>query len=185
VNLFVARRLLRAGREFESITLEADARHLFTDVWTSAGVILGVGLVALTGLNRLDAVVALLVAANIIWTGVGLMRRSALGLLDRAVPVSERATIQDILARLAESEPIKWHALWTRQAGRRRFVSLHVLVPGGWTVQRGHELLEAVEHNIRVALPHATVFTHIEPIEDPASYEDATLDRVARSEEAN
>ncbi len=180
VNLFVARRLLRAGREYQSITLEADARHLFTDVWTSAGVILGVGLVALTHWDRLDAIVALAVAANIVWTGVGLVRRSALGLLDRALPLAERTAIQEVLARCTASDGIQWHALLTRQAGRRRFISVHILVPGDWTIQRGHELLERIEQDIRAIFPRATVQTHIEPIEDPASYEDAALDRAGQ-----
>jgi cation diffusion facilitator family transporter len=179
INLVVAQRLLRAGRQYQSITLEADARHLMADVITSAGVIVGVGLVALTGEIRLDPIVALLVAVNIVWTGIGLMRRSAYGLLDRALPQRERAAVQEVLARYVESEGARWHALRTRQAGRRRFVAVHILVPGDWTVQRGHQLLERIEHDIRAILPFATVFTHLESLDDPASYEDTDLDRMA------
>ena len=180
VNLAVARRLLRAGREHHSITLEADARHLMTDVWTSGGVLVGVGAVAITGWTRLDPLIALAVAANIVWTGGGLVWRSLRGLLDRALPAEERAAVQVILDRYRQERGIEIHALRTSQAGARRFVSLHVLVPGVWTVQEGHNLLEAIEHDIRRTLPRATVFTHLEPLEDPTSYEDTALDRTTR-----
>jgi cation diffusion facilitator family transporter len=130
VNFAVAWRLLRAAREYESVVLEADARHLFTDVWTTAGVMLGVGLVALTGWHRLDPIVALVVAGNIVWTGAGLLRRSARGLLDAAVPIPDRNAIATVLNQYAANHPIEWHALRTRQAGRRRFISVHILVPG-------------------------------------------------------
>ncbi len=135
LNLAVALVLMRAGKRHQSITLEASAHHLFTDVWTSVGVLVGVGAVALTGWQRLDPIVALLVAANIVWTGVGLVRRSVAGLMDIALPIEEQRTLQDALARYAESG-IQFHALRTRQAGPRRFVSVHVLVPGEWTVLR-------------------------------------------------
>jgi cation diffusion facilitator family transporter len=150
-----------------------------TDVWTSAGVVVGVGLVALTGWLWLDPLVALAVAANIIWSGVQLVRRSILGLLDAAISASERAAVQEILERHREQQGIQWHALRTRQAGRRRFVSLHVLVPGAWTVQRGHDLLEELEQDIRAALGTTTTFTHLEPLEDPRAFEDIGLDRNA------
>jgi len=179
VNLGVAWRLFRAGREHRSITLEADARHLMTDVWTSAGVIVGVAAVALTGWLWLDPLIALAVAANIVWTGAGLVRRSALGLLDTALPPAERAAIEAILSRYAQERGIQWHALRTRQAGRRRFVSVHILVPGNWTVHEGHALLEAIEADIRAALPTTTVFTHLESLDDPASWLDTALDRPA------
>jgi cation diffusion facilitator family transporter len=177
VNFAVAQRLLRAGREHDSITLEADARHLMTDVWTSVGVFAGVAAVVFTGWTLLDPLIALAVAANIVWTGGRLVGRSLRGLLDRAVPAGERAAIQAIVNRYRQEHGIEVHALRTIQAGARRFVSLHVLVPGAWTVQAGHDLLEAIEHDIRRALPRATVFTHLEPLEDPVSYEDTALDR--------
>jgi cation diffusion facilitator family transporter len=180
VNLVVGWRLLRAGYTYQSITLEADARHLLTDVLTSIGVILGVGLVAITGWYRFDAIVAMLVAVNILWTGFMLIRRSTFGLLDRALPAHERAAIEQVLARYVETEGAQWHALLTRQAGRRRFVSVHILVPGDCTVHRGHQLLEQIEGDIRTMFPFTTVFTHLESLDDPASYEDTTLDRVAR-----
>jgi cation diffusion facilitator family transporter len=178
INLLVAVRLLWAGRTYQSISLEADARHLLTDVWTSVGVIVGVGLVAITGWERLDPVVALAVAANIIRTGVSLVRRSALGLLDTSLVPGERAAVEAVLTRHTVPRGCVWHALRTRQAGRRRFVSVHILVPGEWTVQRGHEMLESIEHDVRALFPRVTVLTHLEPLEDPASYSDTSLDRL-------
>ena len=147
-----------------------------TDVWTSAGVLVGVGAVALTGLEWLDPVVALAVAGNIIWSGVLIVRKSVLGLMDTALPAEERAEVDRVLAHHAQAE-IQFHALRTRQAGARRFVSFHVLVPGDWTVQRGHDFLERIEADLRVALPNTTVFTHLEALNDPAAWDDTTLDR--------
>jgi cation diffusion facilitator family transporter len=176
INLGVALVLLRAGRKYNSITLEADAHHLLTDVWTSVGVLAGVGLVALTGWNALDALVALLVATNIIWTGVGIMRRSILGLMDTALSPEDLAAVRKVLDRYAV-DGVQFHALLTRQAGAWKFISVHVLVPGTWTVQHGHELLERIEGDIRQALPDSTVFTHLESLDDPASWDDQTLER--------
>jgi cation diffusion facilitator family transporter len=176
VNLGVALLLLRVGRKSNSITLEANARHLLTDVWTSIGVIVGVGMVALTGWARLDPIVALVVAANIIWTGVGIIRRSVGGLMDTALPAEDRVAVQEVL-KSHEQVGVKFHALWTRQAGARKFISLHVLVPGDWTVHRGHQLLERIEDDIRQAVLDSTVFTHLESLDDPTSWDDATLDR--------
>ena len=167
---------MNAGKEYRSITLEADAHHLMTDVWTSAGVILGVGAVALTGWVRLDPIIALIVAANILRTGWQLLSRSARGLLDAALPVAERDAINQILKEY-ESKGIQFHALRTRQAGTRAFISLHVLVPRDWTVQRGHDLLEQLERDVRASVPGAQIFTHLEPQGDPAAWEDEALDR--------
>jgi cation diffusion facilitator family transporter len=171
VNLFVARVLLRAGKKHHSITLEANAHHLMTDVWTSVGVLVGVGAVALTGWVRLDPVVACLVAANIVWSGVGIVRKSVSGLMDTALPIEDQNRIQKILEPYVQSG-IQYHALRTRQSGARQFVSFHVLVPGLWTVQRGHQLLENIETDIRRTLPSATVFTHLESLNEPASGDD-------------
>jgi len=176
INLAVARRLMAAGREHRSLVLEADGRHLMTDVWTSVGVVAGVALVAITGWERLDPIIALLVAANIVVTGASLVRRFTGGLMDRALPPNERAAIEAVLEGYA-GQGVQFHALRTRGAGRRAFVSVHVLVPGEWSVQRGHDLVERVERDLRAALPHATVFTHLEPLEDPASFADTELDR--------
>ncbi|HEX3049280.1 MAG TPA: cation diffusion facilitator family transporter [Aggregatilineaceae bacterium] len=178
VNLVVAQILLRAGRQYNSITLEADSRHLMTDVWTSAGVVVGVGAVALTGWKWLDPVIALLVAANIVWSGVTLMRRSLSGLLDPALPKDEYLKVTTILDRFQEQESVKWHALRTRSSGPRRFVSFHLLVPDTWTVGQGHDLAERVEQQIRDTLSAVTVFSHVEPLGDPRAWNDTTLDRV-------
>lgn len=176
INLFTARILLAAGKAHRSITLEADAHHLMSDVWTSAGVLVGVGAVALTGWLWLDPLLALLVAANIVWTGWRLLRRSTDGLMDVALPPEQHARVLAVLASY-RAQGIDFHALRTRQSGARGFVEMHVLVPGAWSVQRGHELAEQVEKDVRRELPHATVLTHLEPLEDPASLEDIGLDR--------
>jgi cation diffusion facilitator family transporter len=176
INFAVARILMRVGREHRSITLEADAHHLMTDVWTSVGVIGGVGLVWLTGWLWLDATIALLVAANIVWTGWQLMHRSAAGMMDISLPPETRQQIEAVLDQF-RSEGLDFHALRTRQAGSRAFVSLHVLVPGNWTVQHGHDWSERIEAAIRELLPHANITTHLEPLEDPLSMIDRELDR--------
>jgi len=176
VNLGVALVLLRKSREAHSITLEANAQHLLTDVWTSAGVIVGVGAVALTGWIRLDPIVALVVAANIIWTAVRIVRASVLGLMDTALPPGEREAVKRVLNKHA-ADGVQFHALRTRQSASRRFVSVHVLVPGAWTVHDGHQLLERIEADIRSALPNASVLTHLESLDDPTSWDDEELDR--------
>ncbi len=183
INFVVATILMRAGKKYSSITLEADSQHLMTDVWTSIGVIVGVAAVALTGWERLDPIIALLVAANIVWAGVQLLRRSALGLIDTALPASDMGKIEGVLARYRNSD-VEFHALRTRQAGMRRFLSVHVLVPGTWTVLEAHRLAEQIERDLCSSLANATVFTHIEPLEDPASWNDTQLDRVASTVEA-
>ena len=177
VNFGVARVLLKAGKQYNSITLEADAKHLMTDVWTSVGVLAGVGAVALTGWERLDPIIALLVGGTIVWSGVRIVRNSVLGLMDTGLAAQEQITLQKVLAKHTQTG-VKYHALRTRQSGARRFVSLHVLVPGIWTVQRGHQLLERIEADLRHALSNVTVFTHLESLNDPASGEDMALDRV-------
>jgi len=176
INLAVAAILLRAGRQHHSITLDANAQHLFTDVWTSVGVIAAVAAVAATGWLRLDPIVALLVAGNILWTGTRIVRRSILGLMDTALPAGELAAVKAALHSHL-SDGVEYHALRTRQSGARRFVSLHVLVPGEWTVHRGHELLEDLEARIRAVVPNVTVFTHLESLDDPSSWDDQHLDR--------
>jgi len=181
INLLVARILMSAGKAHQSITLEADARHLMTDVWTTCGVIAGIVAVHVTGWHRLDPVIALIVAVNIIWTGYQLMRRSILGLLDTALPPEEIARIDAVLEHYRQTEPVQTHALRTRQAASRRFASVHVIVPGTWSIERGHTLVEAIEHDIRATLPSITVFTHLEPDNDPATWEDTELDRPVNS----
>jgi cation diffusion facilitator family transporter len=176
VNFATARILMTVGRESRSITLEADAHHLLTDVWTSIGVIAGVALVWLTGWLWLDPTIALLVAANIVWTGWHLMHRSAAGLMDASLPHSELKQIEAVLASYRQ-QGLAFHALRTRQAGRRAFVTVHVLVPGAWTVQQGHDWSERIEADLRRVLPGVHVTTHLEPKEDPVSQVDQELDR--------
>ena len=176
LNLAVARVLLRAGRRYESITLEADAQHLMADVWTSVGVVVGVAAAAITGWHRLDAIVAIVVALLVIRAGLKLLRRSMLGLLDTSLPEDVLRTIIGIIDSRAR-DGVRHHALRTRQAGARRFISFHILVPGSWTVQRGHDLLEEIEEQVRAAVPNSVVDTHLEPIEDPVSWEDTRLER--------
>lgn len=176
INLFVARVLLQAGKRYRSIILEADAQHLMTDVWTSGGVLVGVGIVALTGWERLDPIVAIFVAGNIVWSGFRIILKSVSGLMDTALPPKEQNTLQRILESYRR-DGIHYHAVRTRQAGAQQFVSLHVLVPGKWTVHRGHRLLEKIEADVRQALPNAAVFTHLESINDSASWDDVSLDQ--------
>ncbi len=176
INLATARVLLAAAKKHGSIVLEADGHHLMTDVWTSFAVIAGVALVEVTGLAWLDPLVAVIMAVNIARMAWSLLYRSGMGLLDTAVPEAERAAI-DVALAIFREEGIKFHALKTRQAGTRSFVSVHVLVPGRWTVQRGHDLCERVEAAIRATSSKTTVMTHLEPVEDPRSYEDQGLDR--------
>lgn len=177
INFAVAQVLLRAGKRYHSILLEADAKHLMTDVWTSVGVVVGVGLVALTDWLPLDSLVALAVAVNIVWSGLHLVGRSASGLLDTAIPPEDREKIMRVLDRYGDQQ-IEFHSLRTRQSGPRRFISMHVLVPGDWTVQHGHDVLETIEREIRAGFDTpTTVFTHLEPLEDPVSMDDIGIDR--------
>jgi cation diffusion facilitator family transporter len=176
INLAVAQVLLRAGARFRSIALTADGHHLMTDVWTSGGVILGVLLVSLTGWHRLDALLAVAVAVHVLWTGRALMRESVAGLMDAALPREDLEQIESVLNEF-RAEGIGFHALRTRRSAARRFVSMHVLVPGDWSVRRGHAVLERLEQAIAARLAPVTVFTHLEPIEDAVSYGDEGLDR--------
>jgi cation diffusion facilitator family transporter len=171
INGLVAWLLLKAARRFHSITLRADAHHLLSDVWTSLGVVLGIGLVKVTGLTILDPLIAIAVALNILVTGWKLLRETASGLLDRSLPEHEQQQLEQLLAS-RESGEVRFHALRTRVAGSRRFVSLHVLVPGHWSVQRGHELCEQLEQEIATTLTRTDVLTHLEPIEDPTAWND-------------
>jgi cation diffusion facilitator family transporter len=179
VNLVVALLILRAGKKHNSITLESNAHHLLTDVWTSVGVVAGVGLVVLTKWNWLDPLVALLVAANIVWTGTRIVQRSIGGLMDISLSAEDMAAVRNVL-KTYEQSGIQFHALRSRQAGARKFVSTHVLVPGDWTVHRGHELLDKIEADIRRVLPDSSIFTHLESLDDPASWDDETFDRAKK-----
>jgi len=165
--------LLRAGKLHRSPVLVADGKHLMTDVWTSVGVIVGVGLVVVTGWNRLDGIVALAVGLNIIVTGINLLRTSTAGLMDKALSDEDHLKIVKVLTKY-ESDEVKFHELQTREAGRQRFVSMHVLVPGAWTIQKGHDLSENLEADIIAELPDTIITTHVEPLEDERSWADQT-----------
>jgi len=177
INLVVGMLLIRVGRREDSITLEADGRHLMTDVWTSAGVIAGVVIISATGWLLLDPLIGLAVAAHIVWEGFGLMRRSVSGLLDASISQLDQREITKLFSEYSRRYGISFHALRTRQAGARRFITFHILVPDAWTVAHAHRLSEEIESRVRSMVPNAAVFTHIEPLSDPASYDDQSLDR--------
>ena len=163
LNLGTGLLLIRAGRTHRSITLEADGKHLLTDVWTSVGVLVAIGLVALTGWLVLDPIIALAVGANILFTGYTLVRRSVVGLLDAALPEDEVAIVSAVLADTCDDPRVEITELRTRESGRQRFVYATLSVPGGWTVRRSHVVADEVEHAVDVALPGTTTFVHIEP----------------------
>jgi cation diffusion facilitator family transporter len=176
INLVVAQILMRAGRLNNSITLEADARHLMTDVWTTAGVLVGIALVWLTGWITLDPIIALFVAGNILFTGYRLLIRSGRGLLDVAVPPEELTLVKSILDSYKD-EGVSYHALRSRQSAARKFMVVHLLVPGDWSVHKGHTLAEQFETQVLETISHVNIVTHIEPIDDPSSMKDASIDR--------
>jgi cation diffusion facilitator family transporter len=149
---------------------------LITDVWTSIGVAVAIFAVWLTGWLVLDPIIALVVAANITRTGFQLLNRSAQGLMDVAVSNDDQQAIRAILDRYAAAENIEYHAFRTRQSGIRKFVAVHILVPGAWTVHHGHQLLDRIEADIRRAVPNTVIFTHLESLDDPASWRDIELD---------
>ena len=188
INLVVGLLLIRAGQRHRSRTLEADGRHLMTDVATSIGVVVGVTMVALTGWLWLDPTIALIVAVNILVVGAKLVSGSVSGLMDEALPQADHDRIAATLERFASDE-VAFHALQTRESGHRRFVSVHVLVPGTWTVQQGHDLLEDIEASVRAELEFCEIHTHLEPLEDPRAYDDvvggiAVSPGVPRSDES-
>ena len=176
INFIVSRILMRAGKANNSITLEADAQHLMTDVWTSVGVIAGVALVSVTGWLRLDPIIALIVAANIVWTGYHLIQRSIQGLMDRVLPEHEQEVIEQVMVEYRK-KGVEFHALRTRQAANRRFIAVHLLVPGDWTVHDAHHIAEDFEQDMMKALGEANIVTHLEPIEDEISMNDINIDR--------
>ncbi len=176
INFAVARILLTASKQHQSITLEADSHHLMTDVWTSVGVVIAVGAVALTGWLWLDPIIGLVVALNITWSGIKIMRKSAMGLMDSGLPPKELEQLRSILDSY-KSKGIDWHALRTRQSASRYFVTVHILVPGDWTVKAGHDLLEKLEADVQRSIPQIVMGSHLEPLNDPSALEDILLDR--------
>ena len=184
INLFVGQLLIRTGKEHDSITLEADGKHLMSDVWTSVAVVLGVAVAGLTGLNWLDPIVAIIVGLKIGWEGIRIFGRTSQGLMDSAIVPEERVLVEDVLNKYCQ-EGLEWHALRTRQSGSRRFISVHILVPGNWTNQEAHDFAEHIESNIRGQIHFCSVFTHVEPLEDPRAFVDQNLERLDELEDLN
>jgi cation diffusion facilitator family transporter len=174
INLVVALVLKRAAKKHHSVTLEASGHHLMTDVWTSAGVLVGVGMVMISGKAWLDPIVAIVFAVNIFVTGFKIVRESVFGLMDASLPPAEMEKIRAALSGF-ESDEVRYHALRTRRAGTKRFATMHLLVPGAWSVQQGHDLVERIENTLRAELPGFSVVIHLEPIEDPAAWADQAL----------
>lgn len=188
INLGTALILLRQGRHHHSITLRANGQHLLTDVWTSLGVLVGVGAVALTGWSVLDPIIALVLAVNISWTGVIILRDTVRGLMDTSLPEEERTGVLEVLERYRVNFPegqVRYHAVRTRMAASKRFVSFHLLVPGSWSVQEAHQLVEDIERDIYRQLGNVTFSVHIEPSGDPASWKDTDLNRVYQEERSS
>jgi cation diffusion facilitator family transporter len=181
INLLVGQLLIRQGKNFESITLEADGRHLMSDVWTSVAVVAGVGVASLTQLEWLDPVVAIAVGLKIGWEGLMIFRRSSGGLMDSAIAPEEREIVEKVLNKYCRNG-CEWHALRTRQSGARRFISFHILVPGKLTIQDGHDLAENIENEIKNQINNCSVFTHVEPLEDPRAMGDQILDPLGHRE---
>ncbi len=177
INFGVAMLLLRVGKRHGSIILEADGHHLMTDVLTSVAVVVGLGLVALTGWKPLDPLLALGVGLNILWTGFKLVRRSFDGLMDRAWPADELAEIRKVI-RAALPPGTDFHRLRTRRAGRRKFLDFHLLVAGGLSVREGHAVAHHIEEQVTAAVPEAEVTIHVEPIDERASWEEVELARL-------
>jgi cation diffusion facilitator family transporter len=162
--------MLRVAHQEDSIALEADAKHLLTDVYTSVGVVAAVGLVALTGWQLLDPLIAIAVAIQIIVMGIRLIKRSMQGLMDTTLPHDEVAVITQAIAH-ASGADTPYHALRTRKSGSRRFVDFHLLLPGKTSVQESHDLVMRIEGEIEGQLPHTYVTIHVEPREDHASWD--------------
>ncbi|MCX7089316.1 MAG: cation diffusion facilitator family transporter [Methylococcales bacterium] len=187
INLIVAKILITVGKKHQSITLESDGKHLMTDVWTTVGIILGIALIytanhfeisrnyalqlGMNGWEILDPIIAILVAINIVWAGLQLIRRTVAGLLDTALSIEDQQLIVTALEQFTTSHDIAYHALRTRYAGARRFMSVHILVPGNWTVKEGHDLVELIEQQIMTLFDNIDIDTHIEPIEDSVSWQ--------------
>ncbi|HMY81173.1 MAG TPA: cation diffusion facilitator family transporter [Agitococcus sp.] len=169
-NFITAFILFKAAKKYNSITLEADAHHLMTDVWTSIGVLIAIVAVALTGWYVLDALIAIGVALNILWTGWSLLYRSVAGLMDAALPHAEVQQIKQILDNYSHEHGIIYQNLKTRQAGARKFISVHILVNGNWSVQQGHDLVDIIETDIEQKISGCHVLTHLEPIEAPSKH---------------
>jgi len=175
INLATARILLHYSRRYKSITLEADAHHLMTDVWTTVGILAGILLVKFTSIYLIDPIMAILVAISIVYTGAKLIFRSTQGLMDSALPEKELDIIKEILNSY-KNEGIDYHALYTRRASSKNFVTFHLLIPGNWSVTKGHEIAKQIEKKIVDALPFSDIFIHLEPLNDPDALDDFLME---------
>ncbi|MFH0976485.1 MAG: cation diffusion facilitator family transporter [Spirochaetota bacterium] len=175
INFVTARILFRAGRKYNSITLEADAQHLMTDVWTTGGVLAGLLLIEITGFSWLDPVIAIAVAVNIVYTGIKLIIRSVSGFMDTALTEAELDAVKAILEKYKKTG-ISYHALYTRKSSAMNFITLHLLMPGDWTVSKGHKITKQIEKDIKCDFPNSDIFIHLEPFNDPESFDDVLQD---------
>ncbi len=180
VNFAVARVLLYHGRKYDSIVLEADGEHLMADVWTTLGVLLGIGFVILTGWGWLDPAVAILVGLKILWTGGELVVKSFNGLMDHALPAEEQERIRGVIAAHLPAGST-FHMLRTRRAGKRRFAEFHLLVDGDLTVRTAHHIAHVVEAALVAALPGLEVMIHIEPVDEEESWEGEELKQIGET----
>jgi cation diffusion facilitator family transporter len=182
VNFVVARVLLHYGRAHKSIVMEADGQHLMSDVWTSVGVLAGIGLVYLTKLTFFDSLLAIAMGLHISWTGLGLIRRSFDGLMDHAIPDEERDRIRAVI-RTNLPEGATFHLLRTRLSGARRFIEFHLLVDGDISVREGHHLASKLEEALAAALPEVAVTIHVEPVDEESSWEPDYIRRLGEDSE--
>jgi len=171
LNGLLAWAMLRTGRAERSMALEGDARHLFTDVWTSVGVVAAVLLVPLTGWPWLDPAIAIAVALNIVREGINLVRTSADGLMDHALEPEVMATIDRTLAQFAH-HAIRFDHVVSRRAGHRRFVDLHMHMPALWTLQRAAALRGTVEQALMSAVPGLRATIQLLPMDVEAHFDD-------------
>jgi cation diffusion facilitator family transporter len=171
INLVVGMILVAGGKKYRSIILEADGKHLLTDVWTTAGVLVALMLVNVTGWIILDPIIAIIVAMNIVYTGIKLIIRSVSGLMDSSLSDEDETRIRSILDTYG-SNGLKYHSLYTRMAASKNFIYLHLLMPGDWPIDRGHEMTKAVEHKIHAQIENSEIFIHMEPLDDPDSFDD-------------
>ena len=162
INVIWAFVLIRHGRAVRSPALEADGRHLLTDVISTVGVLVGLGLVFLTGWAVLDPILAGLVALNILWSGWGVIRQSVGGLMDVAVPPERQMVIREVIATNAEGA-IEAHDIRTRQAGKMTFIDFHLVVPGSMSVDAAHSICDQIEAKLREAVANVQITIHVEP----------------------
>ena len=162
INLIWAQVLIRHGRRARSPAIEADGKHLMTDVVSTVGVLLGLGLAIVTGWAILDPILAGLVALNILWSGWGVIRESVGGLMDVAVPPNTQKTIREVIATNADGA-IEAHDIRTRQAGKMTFIDFHLVVPGSMSVDAAHTICDAIEAKLREAVEDVQITIHVEP----------------------